>query len=49
MKTCQENTEATEFSFTSALDLLDHVDTDDERSSLLLEIWLMAILRDQDR
>ncbi|KAI5748024.1 hypothetical protein M8J77_021065 [Diaphorina citri] len=49
MKTCQENTEATEFSFTSALDLLDHVDTDDERSSLLLEIWLMAILRDQER
>lgn len=49
MKICLENTEATEFSFKSALDLLDHVDNDADRNNLLMEIWVMALLRDQDR
>lgn len=49
MKICLENTEATEFSFKSALDLLDHIDNDADRNNLLMEIWVMALLRDQDR
>uniref|UniRef100_A0A8D8YPU1 Nuclear pore complex protein Nup133 n=3 Tax=Cacopsylla melanoneura TaxID=428564 RepID=A0A8D8YPU1_9HEMI len=49
MKTCLENSEANEFSFTSALDLLDHVDKEEDRSSLLMEVWIMTILRDEER
>ncbi|KAK0083764.1 hypothetical protein PV325_008252 [Microctonus aethiopoides] len=45
--TCEENSLANEFDFKKALDLLEYIVDNDDKSSLRLKIWARAALRDQ--
>lgn len=45
--TCEENALANEYDFKKALDLLDFVEQEDERSSLKLRIWARVARRDK--
>ncbi|KAK0162590.1 hypothetical protein PV327_006357 [Microctonus hyperodae] len=45
--TCEENSMANEFDFKKALDLLEYIADNDDKSSFKLKIWARAALRDQ--
>lgn len=45
--TCDENKVVNEYDFKKALDLLDYVESEDDRTSLKLRIWARAAARDQ--
>ena len=45
--TCEENLAATEYDFKKALDLLEYVESEDERPMLKLRIWARAARRDR--